>query len=109
MRQDTNDYRVNPFEHARIEFIGDSSADYKQSVHHQLFVKNKINSKALNFCQKACPATNGWTKEQEECANTCVNKFKTALTLFKNENNAFIKTMEDVGLNGGDIYKARDI
>ena len=43
MRQDANDYRVNPFEHAKIDFIGDASGDYKKSVHHDLFVKNKIN------------------------------------------------------------------
>ena len=104
MRQIGDDARVNPFNIIKCEFIGDASAAYKTSVHHNVFYANKVNEKALQFCAKKC-----WTSETEDCANTCVDKFKSAFEMYNTENRAFIQTLNDIQLNGGDKNKSRGL
>ncbi len=56
-----------------MEFIGDSSESYKQSVNHNLWANNKLNEMALKFCM---------AKVSIEDSDVCMNKFKSAFSMY---------------------------
>ena len=106
MRQPTHDFHVNPFEAIGTEEIGSPDKSSPVLAYQAVFAKNVFVAKAHSYCNKTCVnlSTPKLSDEESGCLNTCLGKYSLAQILFVGEKMKLKKTMDEIKLNGGDIY-----
>ena len=106
MRQDTqNDYRINPHEPYRFKEMGETSEEYKSKMNFNKYQHNKFYSLGMQFCKAQLQHENS----NMEAVGNCMAKVHRGLQLYTRESEAFSAMLNDIQLQGGDVYAERGL